>query len=154
VISAKAVASVGVAVTSMVLAIAIGAVGNIAGAAINGIDARWDSSVSELLYIVFANVLGLLIGFMLGLLFRNSAAAIVGYFVYSFVLPIAFAVLAANAGWFEKLQPWADFKYAQGPLFEGELTGEQWANLGVTSVVWLVVPLIAGFWLTLRSEVK
>ena len=31
--------------------------------------------------------LGMLMGFMLGVLFRSSAAAIVGYFVYSLVLP-------------------------------------------------------------------
>ena len=38
--------------------------------------------MENLLYITFANVLGLLMGFMLGVLIRNSAGAIVAYFVY------------------------------------------------------------------------
>ena len=37
--------------------------------------------------IVLANVIGMMVGFMLGVLIRNSAGAIVGYFVYWFVLP-------------------------------------------------------------------
>ncbi len=95
-----------------------------------------------------------MIGFMLGLLFRNSAGAIVGYFVFSFVMPGLLALLASTQEWFRDLQPWVDFKYAQGAMFEGSLTGEQWANLGVTSVIWLVIPLIVGVTLVMRSEVK
>ena len=34
------------------------------------------------------------------------------------------------------------------------MTGEQWAQLGVTSLVWLVVPLAVGLRMVLRSEVK
>jgi hypothetical protein len=39
-------------------------------------------------------------------------------------------------------------------LFDGPLVGEQWSQLGFTSVVWLVVPLAIGLWTMLRSEVK
>ncbi len=38
---------------------------------------------------MLGNVLGMLFGFMLGVLIRNSAGAIVAYFVYTFVLPTA-----------------------------------------------------------------
>jgi ABC-2 type transport system permease protein len=151
---AKGIATVSVAVGSMLLAMAIGVVGNLLGATIKGVDVRWDSSISDLAYIILANVLGLLVGFMLGVLIRVSAAAIVGYFVYSFVLPTIASILAANAGWFEKAQPWVDFNYAQGQLFDGSLTGAEWAHLGVTGVIWLVVPLTVGVWLAMRSEVK
>ena len=46
--------------------------------------------------------------------------------------------------WFRDLQPWVDFNFAQTALFNGSLTGEQWANLGVTGVIWLLVPLAVG----------
>jgi ABC-2 type transport system permease protein len=154
VILAKAVATVGIAVASMALAMAIGVLGNLVGSAITGVPTTWDSSVTDLLYIVLGNVLGLLVGFMLGVLIRNSPGAIVSYFVYSFVLPTLSMVLAANASWFKTAQPWTDFNYAQSALFNGDLTGEQWAQLGVTSIGWLIVPLIAGLWFVLRSEVK
>jgi len=39
-------------------------------------------------------VLGLLVGFMLGVLLRSSAGAIVGYFVFSLLLPTLSPVLA------------------------------------------------------------
>ena len=56
----------------------------------------------------------MLVGFMLGVVIRNSAGAIVAYFVYSFVLPTLAAVLAGFQEWFRDLQPWVDFNYAQG----------------------------------------
>jgi ABC-2 type transport system permease protein len=154
IVLAKALATIGVAIASMALAMVIGVLGNVVGSAITGVDTAWDSSISDLLYIVLGNVLGMMIGFMLGVVIRNSPGAIVGYFVFSLVVPTLSAILAANASWFRDLQPWVDFNYAQGALFGGDLTGEQWANLGVTSIVWLILPLTVGVWAVLRSEVK
>jgi ABC-2 type transport system permease protein len=114
----------------------------------------WNSSLPDLLDIVLGNVLGLLIGFMLGLLIRSSPGAIVAYFVFSFVLPTLSSLLAENAAWFHDKQPWVDFNYAQSALFDGGLSGQEWANLAVTSVIWLIVPLLLGIRLVLRSEVK
>ena len=51
------------------------------------------------------------------------------YFVYSLVLPTLAGLLAASQEWFRDLQPWVDFNFAQGALFDGDMTGEQWANL-------------------------
>ncbi len=154
VILAKAIAAVLVGVVSMIFSFAIGAVGNVVGAAINGVSTQWNTSLADMLLIVLANILGLLIGFMLGVLIRNSAGAIVGYFVYSFVIPSILGFLAFSQDWFEKLQPWVDFNFATTPLFEGSLTGEEWAHLGVSSLPWLVIPMIVGVWAVLRSEVK
>ena len=153
-ISAKALVAMSVGVVSMLLAFAIGAVGNVVGSAIAGVDTVWDISLSHMLLIILANVLGLLVGFMLGVLIRNSPGAIVSYFVYSFVLPTLAGLLAASQSWFHDLQPWVDFNFAQSALFNGGVTSEQWANLAVASTIWLVVPLAVGLRLLLRSEVK
>jgi ABC-2 type transport system permease protein len=156
VILAKAVSAVAVGVVSMLSAFAIGAIGNLVGTAITGTGTVWDASVVDVLYIVLGNVLGLLSGFMLGTLIRNSAGAIVAYFVYSFVLPTVFALLATSQEWFRHLQPWVDVAYAQSALFNfnGSLTGEQWANIGVTGVTWLLIPMLVGLGLVMRAEVK
>ncbi len=138
----------------MVVAMAVGAVGNVLGSAITGVDLVWDTSPADLVSIVIANLLGMAIGFMLGVVLRNSPAAIVGYFVYSFVLTGLSAALAAYQGWWADLQPWADFNFAQGSLFEGWPTGEQWAQLGVSGLFWLAIPLAIGLRLVVRSEVK
>jgi hypothetical protein len=153
-ILAKGIVAVSVGVLSIVLAFAIGAVGNVVGSALAGVDTTWDLGLDNLLYIVLANVLGLLVGFMLGVVIRSSPGAIVSYFVYSFVLPTLSMLLAANQQWFEDLQPWVDFNYTQATLFDGGLTGEQWTQLGVTGLVWLVLPLAIGVRMLLRSEVK
>ncbi len=154
VIGAKALVAMSIGVVSMLVAMAVGALGNVVGTTIAGVDTVWDASVSDLLLIIVGNVLGLLVGFMLGVVIRNSAGAIVAYFVYSFVLPTLAMILATGQQWFRDLQPWVDFNYAQGALFNGSLTGEQWANLGVTSLIWLIAPLAVGLGLVLRSEVK
>ncbi len=155
VIWAKLLIAVALGAVSIVAALGIGAVGNVVGAAITGIDPVWDVSLNQATSLVAANVLGLLIGFMLGVLIRSSAAAIVGYFIYGFVLAGLTAVLAASQEWFRDLQPWIDFNYTQGMLFEGwPVGGEAWAQLGVTAVGWVVLPLAVGLWLIRRSEVK
>ncbi len=154
VILAKAIVSVGVGVVSILLAAAIGAVGNVVGSAIAGVDTTWDVSTAELLQIALANVLGLMVGFMLGVLLRSSAAAIVAYFVYSFVLPTLAGLLAASQQWFRDLQPWVDFNFAQSALYDTTLTSAQWAHLAVTSTGWLLLPTALGVWLVMRAEVK
>jgi ABC-2 type transport system permease protein len=154
VITAKAIASVGVAVATIPLALAVGAVGNVVGASLAGISPVWDLTGTTMATIVLANVLGLLVGFMLGVLIRSSAGALVAYFVYSFLLPTLAVLLAGSQTWFRELQPWVDFKYSQGTLIDGTVTAAQWANLGVTSAIWLVVPLAVGLVLVMRAEVK
>lgn len=154
VITGKAIVALGVGVVSMLLAAAIGAVGNVVGTAIAGVDTVWNVSAAELGYIILANILGMAVGFMLGVLIRNSPGAIVAYFVYSLVLPTITTVLAETQEWFADKQAWVDFNYAQGALFEGSVTSTQWAQLGVTGLFWLVIPLTVGVWMVLRSEVK
>ncbi|WP_353951619.1 ABC transporter permease [Knoellia sp. S7-12] len=154
VIAAKLVVAVAVGVAAMVLALAIGALGNLLGASIAGIDPVWNLSFSQMLTITLATVLSMLIGFMLGVLIRNSPGAIVGYFVYNFVLTPLTMLLATSQSWFRDLQPWVDFNFTQGFLFEGDLTGTQWTQLGVTGLFWVVIPLAIGLFLVRRSEVK
>ena len=154
VISAKAIASVTVGVVSMLLAFGIGAAGNVLGTAITGTEQIWDVSFTDCLYIVLGNVLGLLVGFMLGVLVRNSAGAIVGYFVYSLLLPTLSGILADSQDWYHRLHPWVDFNFAQSALFNGDMGGEQWAQLATSGAIWLAAPLVVGLALVMRSEVK
>ena len=154
VIAVKAGLVIAVGVVSMVLAAAIGAVGNLLGTAITGTDTVWDVTASDLSMIVIANVLGMLLGFMLGTLLRSSPAAIVAYFVVSLVVPGATSALAAAQEWYADLGPWIDFNYASSALFEGVPSGEQWAQIATSGTLWLLIPLAIGIRLILRSEVK
>jgi ABC-type transport system involved in multi-copper enzyme maturation permease subunit len=154
VITSKLLVTLAIGVVSMTFALAVGAVGNLLGSAITGLDPVWDISLQSFGFIVLANILSMLMGFMLGVLFRSSAAAIVGYFVYSFVLPVAFGTLASFQEWFRDLQPWVDVNYAITRLFDQSMTVEYWQQLGVTTLVWLWIPLALGLRAVLRAEVK
>ncbi|MGB7447535.1 MAG: ABC transporter permease subunit [Ornithinimicrobium sp.] len=154
VIAAKAAAALIVGVAGMLVALGVGALGNVVGAAITGVDTVWDISFLRFAYIVLANVLGMAIGFMLGVLIRSSPGAIVGYFVFSLVLPGIFGTLAVFQQWFADIQAWVDVNFAMTRLYDQTMTGEMWAQLGVTSVIWIFVPMAVGLWFVLRSEVK
>jgi hypothetical protein len=155
VIGAKAIATFLVGIASMAVAFAIGAAGNLAGSAIVGVDTVWDVSLAAAAQILLGNLVGMAIGFTLGVVLRNSAAAIVGYFVVSMVLPGILVLLAQVRSWFEDLQPWIDWNYTQVGLFEGITnTGEEWAMLASTTAIWIVLPLAIGLLFLRRSEVK
>jgi ABC-type transport system involved in multi-copper enzyme maturation permease subunit len=154
VIAAKLVLAVAIGVASMALAFVIGAAGNLLGTAIAGVDTTWGVSFTDYLQIILANVLGMLVGFMLAVLIRSSAGAIVAYFVYALLLPTVSSALTSTQHWYEDHSPWFDFNYAQSALFNGHMTTEQWSQLGVSGLVWLVIPLAIGLRIVLRTEVK
>jgi hypothetical protein len=154
VLGAKFLAAITVGVASMFVALVVGVLGTVVGSAIAGVDPVWDVSVGHFATIVLGSVLGMVFGFMLGLLIRNSAGAIVTYFVYTLVLPPLLGLLAANQEWFADLQPWVDYNYAQTPLFDGSLSSAQWQHLAATSGLWLLLPMAVGLLVVRRAEVK
>ena len=154
VMAAKTISAVTVAIASMLFALAIGALGNLLGSTIADTALVWDVPPAQAATIIVGNLIGLLTGTMLGMVIRNSAGALVAYFCYSLVLPTLAGFLAANQSWFRDLQPWVDLNYAQGALFVGSVSGEQWANLAVTATAWVLLPSAVGLALVMRSEVK
>jgi ABC-2 type transport system permease protein len=154
VLGAKFLAAIAVGVVAMFVALVVGVLGTVVGSAIAGVDPVWNVSAAQFGLIVVGSVLGMLFGFMLGLLIRNSAGAIVTYFVYTLVLPPLLGLLAATQEWFADLQPWVDYSYSQGPLFEGSVTGEQWQHLAVAGGLWFVLPMAVGLLVVRRAEVK
>ena len=116
---------------SIVVALAIGALGNLLGAGIAGVDPVWDISLSQALtLIVLANVLDLMFGFMLGVLIRNSPGAVVAYFVYDFVLPALTVLLAEPTSWWADSSPGWTSTSPRAPV-RRRLTGTEWAHLAV-----------------------
>ncbi len=155
VIGAKAIATLLVGLGSMAVAFAVGALGNVAGSALAGVDTVWDISLFMAPQMVLGDLVGMAIGFTLGVVLRNSAAAIVGYFVVSLVMPGILVLLAQVRSWFEDLQPWIDWNETQVVLFDGATnTGKEWAMLGSTTMIWIVIPLVVGLLFLRRSEVK
>jgi ABC-type transport system involved in multi-copper enzyme maturation permease subunit len=154
VVLAKLVSLFIVSVVALVIGIALGALTNVLYGAFSGNAVVWGSVGKLVLAYFLLFVLALASGFALGALFLNSPAGIVVYFVYSFVLPIPFAIGAALMGWFDDLRPWIDFGFAQGPLSDGTIHGSEWAHLLTSGLIWLGLPLAIGLWRIDRTEVK
>ena len=155
VIGAKAIATLLVGLGAVSVAFAVGALGNVAGSALAGVDTAWDISLSMAPQMVLGDLVGMAIGFTLGVVLRNSAAAIVGYFVVSFVMPGVLVLLAQVRSWFEDLQPWIDWNYTQVALFENDTdTAREWGMLASTTAIWIALPLVIGLLFLRRSEVK
>jgi ABC-type transport system involved in multi-copper enzyme maturation permease subunit len=96
-------------------------------------------------------VSGVLGGMAFGLLFLNSAAAI----VVNFVLPIAFSIVSGVWNTLNRIQAWIDLGTSQQPLFEADhMSGKEWAQLGTSTLLWVVLPFAIGMWRVLRAEVK
>lgn len=154
VLAAKLLNTVAIGLLSMLVALGVGAIGNLVNAALTGSDAVWDIPARTFAQIVLANELGMLLGFALGLLTRSSPAAIVGYFVVNLVLPGLSGALAGAQEWWAENSAWLDLNETRFLLFDNTLTGEEWAQLGVSSLIWIGLPMAIGLRLVLRSEVK
>jgi len=156
VVVAKFVAGVLLALGVMVLAVVLAALGTLLGQATGGVSdwsLDWHIVVSALF---LSNMIGIFIGFALAMLIMNTAGAIVAYFAYTLILPIAVNILSALSSGFKDVAPWIEFNTAQTPLISEPYspTGEEWAQIAVAGTIWLLLPLAIGIWRLLRIEFK
>lgn len=153
-VAAKFAAVVLLAVGAIVVGMLLATVANLLYGALSDYEVVWDIGGMDVFYYFLLHLFGMATGFAFGALLLNTPAAIVIYFVYSFVLPGLFQLGTFLMDWFNDLQPWIDFADAQNPLIEGTVTGEDWAHLAVSGLLWLVLPLVIGVWRIFRAEVK
>lgn len=156
VVIAKFLAGLLLAAGVMVLAASMAVISTLLGT-VSGATPEWEID-GNLAFngFVLANVIAVLVGFALATLLMNTAAAIVVYFVYTFILPTAIGILSEISSGFKDVAPWIDFNTAQMPLFTGDYvpSGEQWAQIAVTGTIWLAIPLTFGIMRLLRIEFK
>lgn len=155
VVTAKLLAGVAVSVAVLVIAVLVAAIGT-ALSPVNGGDAVWNLGVGEAWSFVFSSVIGVFIGFALAMLVRNSPAAIVGYFAYTLILPTVAAVLGELIDGLKDIIPWVELNTAQTPLITGDYTasGQEWAQILTSGLIWLVLPTVLGVLRLVRAEVK
>ena len=133
---AKVLAALAFGLVAVMLALALAAL----GAAVSGAPDAWNNiGLDDVGKFALLQVSGVLQGLAFGLIFLNSAAAIVT------------SIWTA----LQDVQPWIDLGTSQQPLFMGEnMTGEEWAQLLVGTAIWVVLPFLVGLWRVLRAEVK
>jgi ABC-2 type transport system permease protein len=148
---AKIVAALIFGLGAFVAAIAIAALFTAIGGADGGFEGL---EVSVFLLFLALQLLTVLQGLAYGAIFLNTPAAIVTFFV----LPIASSIVFNLVPALRDSAPWLDLGTAQQPLFGAttglDLTGEQYAQLGTTALIWIVAPFVAGLVRVLRTELK
>ena len=154
IVAAKLVSILVISVLALAVGLVLAAFANVMYGALSGHTVVWGSVGKYAAFYLLLYIFGLATGFAFGALLLNSAAGIVVYFVYSFVLPGLFAVGAALMDWFSKLQPWIDFNTDQNDLIDATIHGKGWAHLLVSGLIWLALPLALGIWRIRRAEVK
>ena len=148
VLAAKVVAALIAGLLAIALAMAIAALATLAG----GADHAWAHiGLDDVGKFTILQLSGILQGLAFGLLFLNSAAAIVTYFV----LPTAFSIVANLWSALDKVKEWVDLSTSQQPLFSGaSMSGQQWAQLATGTLIWVALPFAVGLVRVLRAEVK
>lgn len=149
VIGAKVVAALVWGAGAFVAAVLIATLFTLVG----GADGKFEDvglTVFALFFVL--QLMTILQGLAYGLILLNTPAAIVTFFV----LPIASSIIFGTISGLHDVAPWLDLGTAQTPLFEGDfdLSGEEYAQLGTSMLLWIVLPFVAGWFRVMRAEVK
>jgi len=110
---------------------------------------EWEMTFTVFLQICLVLLTSMLMGVAFGAAFLNSAPAIVAYFA----LPLTFGILG-EFSFFADIAKWVDAGRTTTPLMEGAVSGTEWAQFGVSMLVWLVLPLAIGLYRVARGEIR
>ena len=98
-----------------------------------------------------------LMAFGFGLVLLNSAAAVVSYYVVALLLPLmVWGPVYGLVSWGPDVIPWIDIGFATAPLVSDGVPrpDEVYAQVAVTILIWVVVPMVVGLRRALRTELK
>lgn len=150
VVVAKLIAVMLTALASVLASLVFAAVGTLVASATGGAG-TWLFDWSLLLNAVILQVTGVLMGAAFGLLLLNPPLAIVGYLL----LPTLWGVLGEMVKPLRGPSEWLDTSKTMEPLASSDaVTDGQWGRIVVSLLVWMVLPLAAGLYRTLRREVS
>ncbi|GAB3592398.1 hypothetical protein GCM10027446_13020 [Angustibacter peucedani] len=147
VLLAKLVAAVLLMVAVMVAVIAAAAAATALAGAISGSPVDWTESWKYWVGTFETQALFVLMGAGFGAVIPITGVALTAFFV----APLLFSVIANTV--LKSAGPWFDVFSTFDRLGAFRLDGKGWESL--TSVtIWVVVPLVAGLWASVRREVK
>jgi ABC-2 type transport system permease protein len=142
------VAKLGAATILTALAVIVCLIAAAVGNAVVG--GSWDFSLGKLGGGFLFELSNMLIGVAFGLVFLNSALAI----VLSFVIPIVWAILGEAVPFLDKPAEWLDTSRTLPTLVEESMSGGDWARLGTSLALWVGLTMAIGMWRLLRAELK
>lgn len=154
VLSAKAAALLVATLAATATVLALSAIGTVVAAQVRGIGTVWDLPLELALRLALANVVAVAFGFLVGVAIRSTAPAMVAYLAFMFVVPILSSMVAGMWSWWAENGPWIDLSWSTAFVTAPEITGEQWAQVGTSTLIWIVVPLALATRRVLRTEIR
>ena len=146
VLGAKLIASLLLAVAMLAMSVAIVAAGVFVSSP--GVEGTWSDAAPLIGQSAVNLTAGMVVGVALGAILLAPTPAI----AVLLVLPTAlWAVLSLPV--FSDVAPWVDYARALGGVTEYVMSATQWAHLGTSLVVWMVLPLLIGARRITRCEV-
>ncbi|MBU2669375.1 ABC transporter permease [Actinoplanes bogorensis] len=149
VIVAKLLAGTLIAIASTVAMMVIAAAGNLLAGALGG-DGGWDIPGSLIWQGMAMQILFVLMGMAFGALLLNSPLAIVLYLA----LPMVWGILGSTISALRDASGWLDINTTTAAMTEAGMTGGEWARVGVSAAVWVLLPLMIGIVRVLRREIS
>ena len=146
VLGAKLFASILFAVAMLAVSVAVVAAGVVVSSP--GVEGTWSDAAPLIGQSAVNLTAGMVVGVALGAILRAPAPAIV------LILALPASLLAVlSLPVFSGVAPWVDYASALGQMTEYVMNGTQWAQVGTTLAIWMVLPLVIGTWRISRSEV-
>jgi ABC-2 type transport system permease protein len=145
----KLAAGMLVAIAATIATAVLSVAANLVGIALSG-DGSWHIDGSLIWQGVLSEVVFVLMGMGFGALLMNSPLAIVTYLA----LPTLWSVLGETIKPLGTAAKWLDINLTSEALSDPSMTSGEYARLGVSAAVWVLLPLLAGAWRTMRREVS
>jgi ABC-2 type transport system permease protein len=143
VMSAKVAAGLSLGVILLALSLLVAAVATL----VTG--GEWTLGADIFGQIALLVLTAMVTGIAFGALFLSSAPAI----VLSFVLPLGWSAIA-SIRFFNDAGEWLDTTRTSEPLTEHALSATEWAQLGTSQALWLLLPLTIGLIRIARGEIR
>lgn len=149
VLVAKLGATLVLATVMTIVTVVMSAVAALIAPLVGETTSDWSFGLSDAGELLMNQLLAMVMGVALGTALLNSALAIVLFFL----LPMIVGGAAFAFKW-ETMQLWLDPGTSWDHLSATDpMTGTWWARVGVTALVWIVLPMAIGTWRVLRREV-
>ena len=146
VLGAKLIASLLLAVAMLAMSVAIVAAGVLISSP--GVEGTWSDAAPLIVQSAVNLTTGMIIGVALGAILLAPTPAI----VLHFALPTSlWAVLSLSV--FSGIAPWVDNARALGQVTEHVMSATQWAHVGTSLAIWMVLPLLIGARRITRREI-
>ena len=147
VLAAKLLASLLLAVAMLAISVAIVAAGVFVSSP--GVVGTWSHAVPLIGQSAVNLTTGMVVGVALGAILLAPTPAIVLQFALPTSLWAAFSLPV-----FSDVAPWVDYARNLGQTTEYVMSATQWAHVGTSLVIWMVLPLLIGTWRLTRREVS